>query len=121
MLIGVHRRSSATHEWFSFSYWRRAAGDGRRPDMGAGAGGDFPRGHAPGGLPHHGGGQERPPGYHPGAGGDNGSLIIQFWSLKFEVIFYILIPFLILKKNLYLMISLLLEIIAFFLNWRDAS
>ena len=31
---------------------------------------------------------------------DNGSLIIQFWSLKYEVIFYILIPFFYFKKGI---------------------
>jgi peptidoglycan/LPS O-acetylase OafA/YrhL len=52
---------------------------------------------------------------------DNGSLIIQFWSLKFEVIFYILIPLFIFRKNYYLIASLIIEIFSFFLNWRNAS
>ncbi len=52
---------------------------------------------------------------------DNGSLIIQFWSLKFEVIFYILIPFFILKKNLYLITSLAIAIISVFINWHGLS
>jgi peptidoglycan/LPS O-acetylase OafA/YrhL len=52
---------------------------------------------------------------------DNGSLIIQFWSLKFEVIFYILIPFFILRKNLYLGVSLIIAIISAFINWRGLS
>ncbi|HEY5371566.1 MAG TPA: acyltransferase [Hanamia sp.] len=52
---------------------------------------------------------------------DNGSLIIQFWSLKFEVIFYILIPLFIFRRNYYLVASLIIEIISFFLNWRDVS
>ena len=52
---------------------------------------------------------------------DNRSLIIQFWSLKFEVIFYILIPLFIFKKNLYFITSLIIEIISFILNWRDVS
>jgi peptidoglycan/LPS O-acetylase OafA/YrhL len=52
---------------------------------------------------------------------DNGSLIIQFWSLKYEVIFYILIPLFILKKNLYLITSLAIAIISVFVNWRGLS
>lgn len=52
---------------------------------------------------------------------DNGSLIIQFWSLKFEVIFYILIPLFIFKKNYYLIASLIIEIISFFINWRNVA
>lgn len=52
---------------------------------------------------------------------DNGSLIIQFWSLKFEVIFYILIPFFILRRNLYLITSLIIAIISVFINWRGLS
>lgn len=52
---------------------------------------------------------------------DNGSLIIQFWSLKYEVIFYILIPFLILRKNLYLICSLIIAIISVFINWHGLS
>jgi len=52
---------------------------------------------------------------------DNGSLIVQFWSLKFEVIFYILIPLFIFRKNYYLIASLIIEIISFFLNWRNVS
>lgn len=52
---------------------------------------------------------------------DNGSLIIQFWSLKFEVIFYILIPLFILRRNLYLIGSLIIEIFSFCLNWHNVS
>lgn len=52
---------------------------------------------------------------------DNGSLIIQFWSLKFEVIFYILIPLFIFRKDYYLIASLIIEIFSFFVNWRDRS
>jgi peptidoglycan/LPS O-acetylase OafA/YrhL len=52
---------------------------------------------------------------------DNGSLIIQFWSLKFEVIFYILIPLLIFRRNWYLIASLAIEILSIFLNWRDRT
>jgi peptidoglycan/LPS O-acetylase OafA/YrhL len=52
---------------------------------------------------------------------DNGSLIVQFWSLKFEVIFYILIPLFILRRNLYLIASLVIEIISCILNWRNVS
>lgn len=52
---------------------------------------------------------------------DNGSMIIQFWSLKFEVIFYILIPFFILRRNLYLVASLAIAIISMFINWRGLS
>jgi peptidoglycan/LPS O-acetylase OafA/YrhL len=52
---------------------------------------------------------------------DNGSLIIQFWSLKFEVIFYILIPLFILRRNLYLLISFIIAVISVFINWRGLS
>jgi len=52
---------------------------------------------------------------------DNGSLIIQFWSLKYEVIFYILIPLFILKKNLYLITSLAIAMISVFINWHGLS
>ncbi len=52
---------------------------------------------------------------------DNGSLIIQFWSLKFEVIFYLLIPWLIQKKELYLIASLTIAIISFGLNWSGLT
>ena len=52
---------------------------------------------------------------------DNGTLIVQFWSLKFEVIFYILIPLFIFRKNYYLIASLIIEIISFFLSWRGVS
>ncbi len=52
---------------------------------------------------------------------DNGSLIIQFWSLKFEVIFYLLIPWFILKKELYLIVSLVIAIISFCMNWNGLT
>ena len=52
---------------------------------------------------------------------DNGSLVIQFWSLKYEVIFYALIPFFILKKELYLVTSLLIAIISFCMNWSGLT
>ncbi len=52
---------------------------------------------------------------------DNGSLIVQFWSLKFEVIFYVLIPLFIFRRNYYLIASLIIEIISFWLNWRNLS
>src|SRR6185312_3492960 len=52
---------------------------------------------------------------------DTGSLIIQFWSLKYEVIFYILIPLFILKKNLYLITSLAIAMISVFINWHGLS
>jgi peptidoglycan/LPS O-acetylase OafA/YrhL len=52
---------------------------------------------------------------------DNGSLIPQFWSLKYEVLFYLLIPFFILKKNLYFIISLLVGILSFFISWSNVS
>lgn len=52
---------------------------------------------------------------------DNGSLIAQFWSLKYEVLFYILIPLFILKRDFYLIASLIIEIISFILNWRNVT
>lgn len=52
---------------------------------------------------------------------DNGSLIIQFWSLKFEVIFYVLIAFFILKRDLYLIASFIIAIISAFINWQGLS
>ena len=52
---------------------------------------------------------------------DNGYLIAQFWSLKFEVLFYLFIPFFILKKNLYFFVSVILEIVALYINWKDMS
>src|ERR1039457_2157562 len=66
MLIGVHRRSSAAHEWLSCGLGCGSALAVRGLSVGAADG--LPRGHAAGGLPHHGGGQERAPGHHPGAG-----------------------------------------------------
>jgi peptidoglycan/LPS O-acetylase OafA/YrhL len=50
---------------------------------------------------------------------DNGGFIPQFWSLKFEVIFYLLIPFFVLKKNLYFLASAVVFMISFFLRWND--
>ena len=52
---------------------------------------------------------------------DNGYPIAQFWSLKFEVIFYLFIPFFILQRNLYFVVSFILEIIALYINWKDVS
>lgn len=50
---------------------------------------------------------------------DNGSLIAQFWSLKFEVIFYLLVPFFVMKKNIYFILSAVIAIISFCISWRD--
>lgn len=48
-----------------------------------------------------------------------GSLISQFWSLPYEVIFYLIIPFLFIKyRNLYYVISLSLWFISWLINWR---
>ncbi len=52
---------------------------------------------------------------------DNGSLIAQFWSLKYEVLFYILIPLFIIKRDSYLIASLIIEIVSLFLNWRNLT
>jgi len=52
---------------------------------------------------------------------DNGSLIPQFWSLKYEVIFYLSIPFCIMKKNWYFIISAIIAIISFYISWTNIS
>lgn len=52
---------------------------------------------------------------------DNGSLIAQFWSLKYEVIFYLLIPFFVMKKDLYFIVSLSITVASFFISWKDIS
>jgi peptidoglycan/LPS O-acetylase OafA/YrhL len=52
---------------------------------------------------------------------ENGSYIPQFWSLKFEVIFYLLVPFFVMKRNLYFAVSLLIAGVSFFISWNNLS
>ena len=52
---------------------------------------------------------------------DNGSLIGQFWSLKFEVIFYLLVPFFVMKKNCYFIASVVIAIISLFMSWTNIT
>jgi len=52
---------------------------------------------------------------------DNGSMIPQFWSLKYEVVFYLSIPFCIMKKNWYFIISAMIAIISFYISWNNIS
>ncbi len=50
-----------------------------------------------------------------------GAFIGQFWTLTHEVIFYLLIPFLILNKNLYYISSFLFFCISFFYGWQQIT
>ncbi|MBL7701524.1 MAG: acyltransferase [Ferruginibacter sp.] len=50
---------------------------------------------------------------------DNGSFIPQFWSLKFEVIFYLLVPFFVLKRDFYFIVSALIYVVSFFMSWNN--
>jgi peptidoglycan/LPS O-acetylase OafA/YrhL len=52
---------------------------------------------------------------------DNGSLISQFWSLKYEVIFYLLVPFFLMKRNFYFIASVVIAIISFYINWNHIT
>ena len=51
----------------------------------------------------------------------NGSFIGQFWSLAYEVIFYLLVPFLILNRRLYYATSIAACIISVGISWSDIS
>ena len=51
----------------------------------------------------------------------NGSFIDQFWSLTHEVIFYLLVPFLILNRRLYYAVSIVACIISVGISWSDTS
>ena len=50
----------------------------------------------------------------------NGSFIDQFWSVRIEVIFYLLVPFYVMNKNLYFIISLIIAVIGFFISWNHS-
>lgn len=51
----------------------------------------------------------------------NGAFISQFWSLSHEVIFYLLIPFLILNRRIYYIGSVLLYVLGVFISWRTEA
>lgn len=51
----------------------------------------------------------------------NGAFIPQFWSLRYEVVFYLLVPFLILNKRLYYFSSILIYAISIFINWQGLT
>lgn len=50
-----------------------------------------------------------------------GSYIPQFWSLVYEVLFYGIAPFIMLRRKLYYFISVLLYIISLILDWNATS
>jgi peptidoglycan/LPS O-acetylase OafA/YrhL len=50
-----------------------------------------------------------------------GAFIGQFWSLTYEVIFYLLIPFCIFNKRYYYIISLILYGVSIFISWKGVS
>ena len=52
---------------------------------------------------------------------DTGSLIEQFWSLKFEVIFYIFAPLFLLYPNFYFLISAVIAAVSLAFNINDPS
>ena len=52
---------------------------------------------------------------------DTGSLIAQFWSLKYEVIFYLLVPFFLMRVNFYFIVSLIIAGVSFFISWENNS
>jgi peptidoglycan/LPS O-acetylase OafA/YrhL len=50
---------------------------------------------------------------------DNGAFIPQFWSLKYEVIFYLLVPFFVLKRDFYFIVSAIIYVVSFCMNWNN--
>jgi peptidoglycan/LPS O-acetylase OafA/YrhL len=51
----------------------------------------------------------------------HGALIDQFWSLTYEVIFYLIIPFALFKRRVYYIVSALLFIGGWFISWNTLS
>lgn len=51
----------------------------------------------------------------------NGAFIGQFWSLTYEVIFYLMVPFFILTKRLYYLISILFYVAGFYIGWNHTT
>lgn len=52
---------------------------------------------------------------------NDGAYISQFWSLIHEVLFYILAPFLFLKKQIYYIASIVLYITSWYISWDNIS
>lgn len=50
-----------------------------------------------------------------------GAYISQFWSLTFEVIFYLIVPFVILKRKMYYLFSAILYGVSFFITWKTTT
>ncbi len=52
---------------------------------------------------------------------NSGYLIPQFWSLTMEVIFYLLVPFFLFKRNIYFGTSIILLLISLCVSWKDVT
>jgi peptidoglycan/LPS O-acetylase OafA/YrhL len=51
----------------------------------------------------------------------DGAFIGQFWSLTYEVIFYLIIPICIIRRRLYYIASLLLYLLSILISWKNVS
>ena len=51
----------------------------------------------------------------------NGAFIGQFWSLTYEVIFYLVVPIFVLNKRLYYLISILIYVVSFYSSWNSTT
>ena len=51
----------------------------------------------------------------------NGAFIGQFWSLTYEVIFYLIIPICILNRRVYFIVSALIYIVSICYSWQQTS